>query len=486
MLRDFPLNCNDLFSGKKLITLGAALSVLPPVGRTTCAQLTARHTVAISQSSFKNDLFFIRFNKIIGECKRTQFFSPCYHKFVHYYVNYFVYTKNCKDVKKIKGLVPLQLKVFYFMIAFPIGVLVFSIFCLAAIVQLLYYLLYYARLAWFKPKSDFHTQPPISVVICAKNEALKLHKSIPLFFQQEYPQYQIVVVNDCSVDESTDILEEFQKKYANLHVVELNEDDIKAHDKKLALTLGIKGAKYEHLLLTDADCVPGDNQWIACMARNFSNDKEVVIGYGPYKKTSGFLNKLIRFDAFFIGLQYLSFSLAGKTYMGVGRNLAYTKTLFFRHKGFASQYHIQSGDDDLFINKVATKQNTIIELHPSSFSYSDPKTSLGAWIKQKRRHLTTAKHYKSSHKMILGLGSLTQYLFFISFAALLFSSFEPTIVLAIFGLKVVTQIVVLRKSMILMKESDLLFFAIFFEILLLVFYPIIYIGNAFVKKHKWK
>jgi hypothetical protein len=163
------------------------------------------------------------------------------------------------------------------------------------------------------------------------NEALKLHKSIPLFFQQEYPQYQIVVVNDCSVDESTDILEEFQKKYANLHVVELNEDDIKAHDKKLALTLGIKGAKYEHLLLTDADCVPGDNQWMACMARNYRNDKEVVIGYGPYKKTSGFLNKLIRFDAFFIGLQYLSFSLAGKTYMGVGRNLAYTKTLFFRH-----------------------------------------------------------------------------------------------------------------------------------------------------------
>lgn len=372
------------------------------------------------------------------------------------------------------------------MIAFPIADIVFGIFSFAAAVQLMYYLFYYARLAWFKPRSDFHTQPPISVVICAKNEALKLHKSIPLFFQQDYPQYQIVVVNDCSVDESSDILEEFQKKYNNLHVVELNEDDIKAHDKKLALTLGIKGAKYEHLLLTDADCIPGDNRWIASMARNFSNEKEIVIGYGPYKKTSGLLNKLIRFDTFFIGVQYLSFSLAGKTYMGIGRNLAYTKTLFFRHKGFASQYHIQSGDDDLFINKVATKENTVVELLPSSFTYSDPKTSLGAWIKQKRRHLTTAKHYKSSHKMMLGLGSLTQYLFFISFAALLFSSFDLRIVLAIFGLRIATQMVVLRKSTILLKETDLLIFSLFFEILLLVFYPIIYIGNAFVKKHKWK
>lgn len=372
------------------------------------------------------------------------------------------------------------------MIEIHISDILFGIFAFAAAVQLLYYLFYYSRLAWYKPKSDFHTQPPISVVICAKNEALKLHKSIPLFFQQDYHQYQIVVVNDCSVDESSDILEEFQKKYPNLHVVELNEDDIKAHDKKLALTLGIKGAKYEHLLLTDADCIPGDNRWIASMARNFSNEKEIVIGYGPYKKTSGLLNKLIRFDTYFIGVQYLSFSLAGNTYMGIGRNLAYTKTLFFRNKGFASQYHIQSGDDDLFINKVATKQNTVVELHQSSFTYSDPKTTVGAWIKQKRRHLTTAKHYKTAHKLLLGLGSLSQYLFFISFGALLFSSFNPSIVLAIFGLRVITQIVVLRKSMILMKETDLLVFSLFFEILLLVFYPIIYIGNAFVKKHKWK
>ena len=128
----------------------------------------------------------------------------------------------------------------------------------------------------------------------------------------------------------------------------------------------------------------------------------------------------------------------------------------------------------------------MVELHSSSFTYSDPKTSFGAWIKQKRRHLTTAKHYKTGHKFLLGLGSLTQYLFFISFAALMFSSMDPLIVLAIFGLRIVIQFIVLRKSMIIMRESDLLIFWLFFELILLIFYPIIYIGNAFVKKHKWK
>ncbi len=364
--------------------------------------------------------------------------------------------------------------------------IILGLFVVATLSQLYYYWVYYVRTAWFKTKTGFQVQPPVSVVICAKNEALKLHKNIPLFFQQDYPQYQVVVVNDCSVDESSDILEEFQKTYHNLHVVDLNEDDIKAHDKKLALTLGIKGAKYEHLLLTDADCVPADSKWIATMARNFNDENEIVIAYGPYKNTGGLLNKIIRFDAFFIALQYLSFALARKTYMGVGRNLAYTKTVFFRNKGFASQYHIQSGDDDLFINKVSTPTNTVVELAPQSFTYSDPKTSLSAWIKQKRRHLTTAKHYKPIHQYRLGYWNLSQYLFYVCFVSLLFGSVDYRIVLAIFGIRFVTQIIILRKAMKQMKETDLFFLFLVFEILLLILYPIIYIGNSFVKKHKWK
>ena len=371
-------------------------------------------------------------------------------------------------------------------IEFGLSSIVFVLFALALLVQLVYYWALFARVAWYKPSTDYSFQPPVSVVICAKNEALRLHKNIPLYFQQDYPEFQVVVVNDCSVDESTDLLDEFQKKYPNLHVVELNEDDIKAHDKKLALTLGIKGAKYEHLLLTDADCVPTNSKWISSMARQFSEQKEIVIGYGPYKNVGGLLNKIIRFDTFMIGLRYLSFALANKTYMGIGRNLAYTKTLFFKNRGFASQYHIQSGDDDLFINKVATPSNTAVEITEASFTYSDPKTSYNAWIKQKRRHLVTAKHYKPSHKYLLGLDSFSQYLFYATFVALLLSSFDITIVLSLFGIRLITQLIVFRKSMVLMKEVDMYFLAPFLELLLMVFYPFIFVGNAFVKKHKWK
>jgi Glycosyl transferase family 21 len=269
-------------------------------------------------------------------------------------------------------------------------------------------------------------------------------------------------------------------------VVSLNEDDIKAHDKKLALTLGIKGARYEHLLFTDADCVPSNNKWIAGMARNFANDKEIVIGYGPYKKTGGLLNMLIRFDTYMIGLQYLSAALAGKTYMGIGRNMAYTKSLFFRHKGFASQYHIQSGDDDLFINKVAEPHNVSVEIHPDSFTYSDPKITYKAWINQKRRHLTTAKHYRAGSKILLSGAVVSQYLFFIGLIVLMVLGGKRMEAGIIIGIKYLIQLIIWRKSMLKMNEKDLWLAAPLLEILLLMLYPFIYIGNYYIKQHKWK
>jgi len=130
-------------------------------------------------------------------------------------------------------------------------------------------------------------------------------------------------------------LEEFAKKNAHLRVVTIQEDEHHFHGKKFALMVGIKGAKYEHLLLTDADCKPASKNWITSMMGNFTTEAEIVLGYGAYEKTKGLLNKLIRFDSYYIALQYLSFALSRKTYMGVGRNLSYTKSLFFKHKGFA-------------------------------------------------------------------------------------------------------------------------------------------------------
>lgn len=372
------------------------------------------------------------------------------------------------------------------LLPFPLSYAVLIVLAISLLIQLYYFLRFYSLLAFGKQKQEKNYPGPVSIVMCAKNEAENLHKHLHLFFEQDYPEFEVVVVNDCSYDESEDILEEFQKKVSNLHVVNLKEEEIKEHDKKLALTLGIKGAKHNLLLLTDADCVPANNQWLRTMVSNFGQEKEIVLGYGAYKKQKGWLNKLIRYDAFFGALQFLSFAKGKRPYMGIGRNLAYTKDLFFRHKGFASQYHIQSGDDDLFINKVGKPGNIAVELRPESFTYSEPKKSYSSWINQKRRHLTTAKHYKSGDKIRLGLYVVSQYLFFISFAALAFSSLDLYLLLGIFVFRLLLQLIIFGKAMEKLHETDLLFFSPIFELALLGIYPILHSSNLFVSKHKWK
>ena len=194
----------------------------------------------------------------------------------------------------------------------------------------------------------------------------------------------MIVVNDCSWDETDLVLLEMIKKYSNLKIVTIKEQEKYTHGKKFAITLGIKAASYEYLLFTDADCHAASSHWLTLMQRNFTERTDFVLGYGPYEKENGFLNKLIRFDTFFIAMNYLSASLSRNAYMGVGRNLAYKKSVFFRNKGFAKHNHILSGDDDLFVNENANATNTTIEIDPDSFTYSEPTKTFGQWITQKK------------------------------------------------------------------------------------------------------
>ncbi|HET6225190.1 MAG TPA: glycosyltransferase, partial [Bacteroidia bacterium] len=213
---------------------------------------------------------------------------------------------------------------------FSLGLVLFILFCLALAIQLSYYLGVFNKLAFRKKTVIPSSFPPASIIICAKNEAGNLTRFLPSVFEQDYPSYEVVVVNDCSYDSTGDVLKEFAVQHKNLKIVTIQEDDNYTHGKKIALMLGIKGAKNEHLLLTDADCKPADKNWLKGMMQQFAADTDIVIGYGAYEKQKGLLNKIIRFDTFMIALQYLSFALKGKTYMGTGRNLAYKKSLFFK------------------------------------------------------------------------------------------------------------------------------------------------------------
>ncbi len=332
----------------------------------------------------------------------------------------------------------------------------FAAFCTVIGIQLFYYLWFFMRLAWFTPKPKLHNQQqPVSVVICARNEADNLVKNLPGVLVQHYPSsHEVILVNDNSLDDSKYLIEELKRTFKKLVPVQLTQEAKMISGKKFPLSMGIKTARYETLLLTDADCVPASENWMNLMQNGYGPSTEIVLGYGAYYKREGVLNKLIRFETFHSALQYLSYALAGIPYMGVGRNLSYKREVFFRNKGFSSINQIPGGDDDLFINKVANKNNTSIVIEHDAHTLSDPKSTWKEWWNQKTRHYTTAKYYKKTHKFLLGSYSATQFLVYpLLIAAAIF--FNWWMALAVFGIRLILQGIVYYKTMNRLNEKDL-------------------------------
>jgi glycosyltransferase involved in cell wall biosynthesis len=353
-----------------------------------------------------------------------------------------------------------------------VGDIVFYVFCAAVAVQLFYYLFFFRRLAFYrsKPKTDT-VEHPVSVIVCARDEAANLTRNLPGVLVQNYKTtHEVIVVNDNSVDESKYILEEFQKSFRKLNVVSLTQEAKLIAGKKFPLSVGIKSAKNEIVLLTDADCIPASENWMYLMQDGFRDETEIVLGYGSYFKKPGLLNKLIRFETFHTALQYLSYALAGMPYMGVGRNLSYKKDLFFKNKGFSALNQIPGGDDDLFINKVATKTNTGIVIDPEAHTMSEPKKKWSHWWSQKLRHYSTAKYYQPKFKFLLGSYTAIQVLMLPLLAASIVLFKWWWLPLAVFGFRSVIQGIIMYKSMRKLNEGDLFPFYILFDIWMFIYY----------------
>lgn len=360
----------------------------------------------------------------------------------------------------------------------------FGVFCLVTLIQVGYFAGLFSRLAFYttKPKLQ-NQQQPVSVVICARDEASNIVKNLPGVLVQQYPTtHEVILVNDNSQDETKYLLEELKRSFKHLNPVELTQEAKMIAGKKFPLSMGIRSAKYETLLLTDADCVPATEHWIQKMQDAYTNNIEIVLGYGAYHKKPGLLNKIIRFETFHSAMQYFSYAIAGLPYMGVGRNLSYKRNVFLRNKGFSSINKIPGGDDDLFINQVATKTNTAIVLDPEAHTLSEPKNRWGDWLTQKYRHYSTAKYYKGSHKFLLLLYSGTQFLIYpLAIAAAIF--FNWWIVLAIVAAKWILQAIVYFKSMKKLNEADLFPLFLFFEFWMCIYY-ILFLPALFKKPKK--
>jgi glycosyltransferase involved in cell wall biosynthesis len=364
--------------------------------------------------------------------------------------------------------------------------ILFYVFCSATAVQLFYFIFFFGRVAFFKPKKKVRSQQhPVSVVICARDEDENLARNLPGVLVQQYPStFEVVVVNDNSVDDSKYILQELKKTFKSLNVVELTQEAKLISGKKYPLSVGIREAEHEILLLTDADCVPASEYWIQKMQDGYDRDIEIVLGYGAYHKKKGLLNKLIRFETFHTALQYLSYALAGVPYMGVGRNLSYRKYLFIRHKGFSSMNHIPSGDDDLFVNKVASGKNTAVVLDPDAITRSIPKTTWKGWLRQKSRHYTTAKYYRPVHKFLLGLYFATQFIYYPLFTAIVLF-YDWKFALAVFAPRLILQAIIFWKSMKKMDEKDLWPWFLLLDMWMFVYYIIFAPALWRRPKHEW-
>ena len=363
--------------------------------------------------------------------------------------------------------------------------IIFWLLATSLLVQVLFYVFLYSRLAFYRKKASGTRPLPVSVVICARNELQNLRKNIGAVLEQDGNGCEVVLVNDCSWDETENFLKEIAPQHKHLKVVSIKEQEKYKHGKKFALTLGIKAATHEHLLLTDADCIPASSEWLKNMQDNFTDKKEIVLGYGPVARAKGLLNRLIRADVFMIAMRYFSFALAGMPYMGTGRNLAYRKSLFFRNKGFANHNHIASGDDDLFVNETANKNNVAIEINKSSFTYTGAAKNFSTWFRQKKRHLSTSGYYRSVHKLFLGTEAISAFIFYTSLIVWLALGFDWRVAVALFSFRFLIQLIINIKSMLKLGEKDLIILFPFIEPVLVFLSPLFFL-SSFQKQAAWK
>ncbi len=365
--------------------------------------------------------------------------------------------------------------------------LLFWLLVVATAVQLFFWGAIFSRLACHHPPvaqfiSPQH-EPPISVVICARNEAENLSKNLYHFLNQNYRLFEIIVVNDHSTDTTREVVLNFQAKFPNLRLI---ESTATASGKKVALQKGIMAARFDIIALSDADCQPATDQWLATMQRALQGNIQIALGYSPYVKQVGLLNRFIRFETIYTALQYASFALAGMPYMGVGRNLMYRKSLFLQERGFHKHTHIASGDDDLFINAVSNRTNTTIVFDAQAFVYSQPKSSWRDYYYQKSRHLTTATSYRPLHQLALGALAASHAGHYLLALTLLAGGHMVVFVLFIYLVRIGVVSWTYGRVLQRLQASDLIAWAPMLDagyvLYYFVFAPILLIGN----KNQWK
>jgi glycosyltransferase involved in cell wall biosynthesis len=357
-------------------------------------------------------------------------------------------------------------------------------FAVIAIIQLFYFWAFFSRLAFYRHKNIESQQPPVSVIITSHSELNFLGNNLPFILQQDYPKFEVVVVNDNSDDDTSDFLTQLSLETPNLQVVELKQSLNWFKGKKFPLSIGIKSAKYDFVVLTDADCHPVSSSWLNEIVSTCKPNTEIVLGYSTFATTSK-INRLLRFAAFYDALFFLSMALSGMPFKGNGKNLSYKRQLFYRQKGFISHYIIKAGDDELFVNRAAKKRNTEVMISRGSRIISQKPISFGGWLKKEKTRLSLRRHFRFSHRFLLSLFALTGLLFYGLFATLLVLGVSWIILVPVLLLRVISQWVLFGQGLKKLSENGLWFLSPFFEMFIMLVDFILWFIILFTKKNKW-
>ncbi|MDR1368678.1 MAG: glycosyltransferase [Dysgonamonadaceae bacterium] len=323
------------------------------------------------------------------------------------------------------------------------------------LIQLFYLLVYYAEPLWYQKRkirgNDFPagTTPSVSVIVCSQNESENLKRFLPSILEQNYPQYEVIVINDGSTDESDEVLGILEKQYKHLYRTYIPEEAKHISRKKLAMTIGIKAARYDYLIFTEPPCELIGPDWIRSMSRNFSGDKTIVLGFSPLSKSTGLKTKFAAYDNLINGLQYLSLAIKNHPYRGVGRNMGYKKSHFFEHKGYAKFMHLRAGEDDLFINQIATPDNVAVEISEDSLATMH-LDDFRIWEEIRLCQSTTQKFYKKGPVAFWRFESWSRVFFWSALLCLGICGwpqlFSPVVALGLFLIRSLTQILVINKA----------------------------------------
>ncbi|MFY0652422.1 MAG: glycosyltransferase [Cyclobacteriaceae bacterium] len=364
---------------------------------------------------------------------------------------------------------------------------IFIVFVVAISTQSIFWLLFVFTLSRHKNKKSIAMEGRgISVMICAYNELENLKILLPKLYNQDYDEFEVIIVNDRSSDGSYDFLLEEKKTHAHLKTVDIDRAPDHIDAKKYAITLGIKAAKFDHLLFTDADCYPESKKWISSMAKSFGEKTKFVLGYSQFKQEKGFVNSFSRFETQHTGMLYCTLAKLGRPYMGVGRNMAYTKEMFLENKGFNQYQKVTGGDDDLLVNEHAKGINTEVCIGQSTLVWSYSKKTFLEYFNQKRRHISVSKYYKFLDKFILGMYSLSHLLFWIAFVILAATKYFPELIFGLFACRLLLNTLIVHTTSKKFGERIVVWHVPIMDFIYNIYLMIMGLASLSTKKVTWK